>query len=422
MANPRADPNPYVSLGGPLGVSSRPNRLARVRAVLGEGRGYVLAAVAVGWLLVLGTRYVVPALLPGITAEFGVDNAAAGVAMTVVWGTYGLTQFPAGALVDRLGVRRLLVASVGLTAASMVAIGASPVYAVFLLACALYGLGSGVFGPTRGIAISKAFGEHDTTAIGATLAVGSLGAAALPAVSGVLAASLGWRLAAVVSVPLFAVTAVAMWRWLPADDPGADDPPASARGFAGDLAAAIRTRPIAVSTVAVVLVGFGFQGVVSFFPTYLVEVKELSGPTAASLFALVFVGGAAAQSVGGAVATRFGERPTLVALAAVSAVSLGALPFVEGVLPLAALAVVVGFRSGVVSINNAYTIGVLPESVQGSAWGFLRTAFFLITAGASTAVGALADVGLFDEAFLALAALTALSAVVYCWLPPRSAA
>lgn len=111
-----------------------------------------------------------------------------------------------------------------------------------------------------------------------------------------------------------------------------------------------------------------------------------------------------------AISKTFGEHDTAALGATLAVGSLGA----------AALPAVIGVRGGVIPVNNAYTIGVLPDEVRGTAWGFLRTAFFVATAGASTVVGALADRGLFDEAFLALAALTGLAAVVYCWLPPRS--
>jgi MFS family permease len=73
-------------------------------------------------------------------------------------------------------------------------------------------------------------------------------------------------------------------------------------------------------------------------------------------------------------------------------------------------------------VSNAYIIDILPPSVQGSAWGLLRTGFFLVGAGGSTVVGAFADRGLFDEAFFVLAALAAVATVLYARLPSRATA
>jgi MFS family permease len=73
-------------------------------------------------------------------------------------------------------------------------------------------------------------------------------------------------------------------------------------------------------------------------------------------------------------------------------------------------------------VSNAYVIDVLPPSVQGSAWGVIRTGLFLVGAGGSTFVGAFADRGLFDDAFFVLAGLAAVAAVLYLGLPSRTAA
>ena len=66
----------------------------------GEDRTGVLATIALGWFLSLGVRYLLPAVLPQIKAAFDIGDATAGLAITVVWVTYGAMQFPAGALAD----------------------------------------------------------------------------------------------------------------------------------------------------------------------------------------------------------------------------------------------------------------------------------------------------------------------------------
>jgi sugar phosphate permease len=60
--------------------------------------------------------------------------------------------------------------------------------------------------------------------------------------------------------------------------------------------------------------------------------------------------------------------------------------------------------------------------VQGSAWGLVRTVFFLVGATGSMFVGALADRGLFDESFYALAALTGVAALLFLRLPQSRSA
>jgi hypothetical protein len=70
----------------------------------GGGRGWTLLVIAVGWLFISGFRVVLPALLSTIKADFAVDNASAGFALTVLWLTYAGLQFPSDLVADRIGI------------------------------------------------------------------------------------------------------------------------------------------------------------------------------------------------------------------------------------------------------------------------------------------------------------------------------
>ena len=77
--------------------------LGPLRALWSEGRGIVLLAVSVGWLVSIGVRLVYPALLPSIRAALEFDLTSAGLVVTVLWACYALMQFPGGLLADRIG-------------------------------------------------------------------------------------------------------------------------------------------------------------------------------------------------------------------------------------------------------------------------------------------------------------------------------
>lgn len=411
-----------------------------VRSLRGEGRGWTLVVVASGWLLALGTRYLLPAILPQIKAEFGVANAAAGVAITLVWGAYALMQFPAGVLVDRIGERTLLSASLGLAAGSLVALSLSPVFVVFAASCGLFGLATGLYGPPRGTVLSRTYTESEGAAFGFTLAVGSIGSAALPYLASVLVGALDWRAVLALVIPPFLVVALAAWRVVPTTGPrpdadrgtegrvGVDDgddrasatEPPPVRELLTGLRAAVSRRSVSVSVAAITLLLFVLQGLTAFLPTYLIETKGLDQESAAGLFALFFLSGALFQWVGGTGADRYGDRAVLLGLCGFGVIPLLALPFVSGLLPLSVLTVLLGSRLGIAPVSNAYIIGVLPDAVQGTAWGALRTGFFLVASTGSVFVGVLADRGLFDASMLVLAGLTAIAAVLYVYLPSRT--
>lgn len=417
-------------------VDTRGTRLrAALRELHADGRGWTLLVVAVGWFFVLGLRFVIPALLPLITDDFPVSNAAAGGAITLLWVTYAFIQFPAGALVDRVGERRLLVASALVSAAGLAGYLGSVTFAVFLLATAAFGFGSGLYGPARGTVLTRTFPDRDGIAFGTVLAAGSVGAAVLPPLTTVLAGRIGWRAAIGLTVPAFLVVAVALWRRVPA---GTADDPVQADGDAGpedrrpetdggdalraDLAAirtAVASKGVALAVAAVTCMLFALQGLTAFLTTYLVEVKGLGEGTAGLLFGVVFVSGAIAQWLGGGLADRWGHGRVLALVSFLSVPPLIALPLLSGVLPLALVAATLGVRLSVGPVTNAYVVGLLPLEIRGTAWGFLRTGFFTVGAFGSTVVGAMADRALFAEAFFLLAALSALAGLLYLFLPAR---
>lgn len=389
-----------------------------VSPLRGDGRGWALSAIACGWLFILGTRITVPVLLPGIKATFGIDNTTAGFVVTVVWGAYALSQFPAGLLTERVGDRRVLLASLAVVTVSVGGLGLAPSFLPFLLVAALLGVGNGLFGPTRGTILSALYPDNASTAIGATLAVGSLGAAGLPVLAGVLLGRYGWRLTIAAAVPALALTTALAWRTIPLTNAvGASESPL---GRLRGISAAVRRRPVVLGVGGKTLRVFVFQGFTAFLPTYLIATKGADELAASVVLSAMFVSGALTQAGSGHLVSRYGTRAVLVALSAVSAASVLALPFLAGVPAAAAVVVVAGVQLGIAPVTNTYVIDALPEENRNGAWGLLRTAYFLVAATGSVFVGALADAGLFDGAFWILGGLLVVVACVFAFLPPLS--
>lgn len=383
-------------------------------------RTLLLAVIAFGWFLTLGMRFVVPAVLPQVKATFHIDNTTAGLAVSVIWVSYALTQFPAGVLINRIGERSLLAASLGVAGVGVASLALAPVVPVFLAACALFGFGTGLFGPSRGTALSNAFPDRPGTAFGVTLAAGSIGSATLPFLANRLLGWSGWRGAIVLTVPAFLGTAALTWAVVPANAiTESTDGDGSGENVRA-VASAVADRSVVAAVAGLTFVLFTFQGLTAFLPLYLMETKGFDQTTASAVFAVLFVSGAGYQLGVGRAADWLGPRPVLVALSVVGVVALAALPSVEGLAPIIALVVVLASRMAFAPITNSYVIGVLPEEVQGTAWGLLRTGLFVVGATGSSVVGAFADRGLFDEAFLVLAAVTAVAGVCYAALPADS--
>lgn len=385
-----------------------------VRRLQGGGTGWTLLVVALGWLFVNGFRVVLPALLPQVKADFAIGNASAGFALTVLWGMYALLQFPGGVAADRLGERTLLVTGMVLGTLSLASFYVAPVFALFLLACAGFGIGAGLFGTPRDMFLSKTFPEADNTAYSAAFAAGSLGAAVLPVVATELAARAGWRAAIAALLPVFGLLAVVLWRVLPRRTADANGGGLSARATARRTFGALADRSVLLGSGGMILFIFTYQALVSFLPTYLVEAKGLDQGLAAALFGLMFVVGALLQPVIGHLADHYGERATMLGVVLLATGTLLALPFLDRGTVLLVLVPLLGVRIGIGPVTSAYVVRNLPVSVQGTGWGLLRTAFFGLGATGSSVVGVFADAGFFDLGFVVLAGLTA--AIAPFWL------
>lgn len=384
--------------------------------VLRGETGWFLLVVAFGWFLTLGSRFLVPALLPIIKAEFALQNAGAGLIVTVIWLTYGGMQFPAGVLTDRVGERTLLVASSFLAAVSMVGFAVAPTYPLFLLAGAGFGTATGLFGPARGTALTKRFESFEGVAFGLVLGAGSVGTAVLPFAATLAADRYGWRIAVGALAPLFFLASLGTYLRVPASLPGGGRS-GTVREGVGRATAALRTRRVGVAVAAIVSMLFVFQGLTAFLTTYLTSVGTLTQSTAGGLFALLFLSGAVFQLGAGRLADAFGYRRVLVAVSLVSVPPLAGLVLASSLSWYAVVTLLIGVRLALGPLTNAYIIGAIPDDMKGAVWGFIRTGFFVLGAFGSVVVGTLADQGRFTAAIYGLAGLTLLGAVLYFLLP-----
>jgi predicted MFS family arabinose efflux permease len=377
----------------------------------------LLGAVAAGWFLVLGMRFVIPAVLPAIRDEFAVSNTTAGLAVTVLWLGYAAMQFPTGVYIDRVGERVLLVGSTLLSGVGLLGYLVSPTFALFVLATAGFGLGTGLYGPARGTLLSRTFDAREGVAFGTVMAAGSVGSAVLPFVAALLTTRYGWRVGLAGVAPLFLLVAVALW--LSVSDRETATGSRSLRADLRTVAGSLRNRPLALTVLGAMLMLFVFQAVTAFLTTYLVTTRSFTQGTAGTVLSVLFVGGALSQTVSGRLSDRYGSPKVLVGVCVVSAVPLALFPVLDGRVLVGVGAAAIGFRMSSGPLTNAYIVDVLPDAVEGTGWGLLRTCFFAIGSLGSTAIGAFADRGLFDLSFYVMAALTLLAGVVFLVLPRR---
>jgi predicted MFS family arabinose efflux permease len=265
--------------------------------------------------------------------------------------------------------------------------------------------------------LSRTYPDADSTAYGVTLAAGSLGAATLPSVATAIATRTNWRLAVVWIGPLLVLVALGVWRVRPPKQITAEKDRLTAGETVRRTLGALSDRSVLLASAVFLPFIFTYQALVSFLPTYLVELKGLDQGVTALLFGLLFVVGAITQPLAGHAADQYGERQSVLIVIALATVTLLVLPALDGVLTLAVVVPLLGVRIAIGPLVSAFIVRELPVAVQGTGWGFMRTFFFGIGATGSTVIGVFADAGLFDTGFLVLAALTGLTGVFWFLIP-----
>lgn len=385
-----------------------------------DGKGRILLAVSAGWFLSFGVRLIFPALLPTVREVFAMNLTVSGFLISALWFAYAIGQLPSGIIRDRIGDRKVLTLSTTVTAFTILVVSASTSVVLLFGATILFALSTALYGPSRYTVLTETFPKHNGLAVGITLSAGNVGNALLPAIAGVLAAAASWRLGFGFAVPLFAASALLLWRAIPASAGVTDtqDEEVSLAAIRG-LFDSIGSRPVLVTTGIQILAGFTWQGFAGFYVTYLVAIKDITPEIATFLFSSFFLVGVGVQIAAGAAVDRFGSRLSLMAVIGVLAPALFALPFAQGVLPLVAITIFMSSMLGIRPIANTYLVGILPEEQRGGSFGLLRTIFIMAASTGPITVGILADLGHFHEAFLLLGGTAFLAFLLSTRLPER---
>ena len=388
-------------------------------ALWSDGRGPILVAIAGGWALLNGSRMIFPVVLPQLREDFGLTLTTAGLLITVIWFSYAVGQVPGGVFADRYGERKTLTASVAVGTVGLAAVLVAPTALVLYAATAAMGLGYSLYPIARITALSDIYPERLGSALGVTMAGGDIGQAVLPPIAGVLTVAVAWRLGLGFVLPLLVLAVVVVWTTLPAKtrqtEMGGDLRLGDVRLILGKL------RTPTILTMALLLTVFVgvWQTFSAFYPTYLIDVKGLAPPVASGLFGLFFAFGVVAKPAAGLAYDSVGIRLSLPLVLSGSIVGLLLLPSARGVLPLAGVTVLISSMLGSGAIIQTYLADTIPEEIQGTGLGVVRSVGAGIGASGPVLFGAFAERGHFDEGYLVLGGLVAVVTVISLRLPPR---
>jgi len=374
-------------------------------------RGYsgrLLLVISLGWALLQAGRLSISPLLPDIAAELQISSAAAGFAITVVWGTYAVLQYPSGRLSDRLSRTTLLVSGLSLAAVGFLTLSAAPTYLTFLFGAVVIGVGVGLYPtPARGM-VSDLFVAKRGRAFGLHTGSGDVGGILAAGIGTVVLAVATWRAAFAPVAAVLLLIALLLHLW---SNEGYEL--ASVDLAVGDTFRRILGVPrLRWLLVAYALYAFTWQAATGFLPTYL-RAKELSPAIANAGLAVLFVVGAVVKPLSGALGDRV---PRGLLAPGVLLVAAGALVIVvlssTAVIALSGIAV---FAAGLMAyppVMQAYLMDSFPGDSMGGDLGAMRSVYIGIGSLGATYVGVVAQYVDYDTAFVGLVGCLLISSTV----------
>ncbi len=354
------------------------------------------------------TKNLFPPLLLPLREAFLIDNAQAGLLVTLVFFGYALARFPSGIMADHIGCTKTVLLGSAAMALSFLGVALSPGYPVMALLTFVLGVSSGVY-VTAGYTLAVIIGtrERAATATAAFESFGIIAAIASPALVTVFVLFLNWQLLFIVSGVLLAAVTAAFYRDR-RRSAAFEKEYAGQNGFAGRADRRL-SRPgekpagivkklwhearssstvfsdpmirrfIIWSTLVGGLGALSWTGINSFIPTFLVEERGYSYDMANAMFIIVAVAGLTAKIGFGWLADRFGNNPVLFSNLVLSVVLFIAMTLTFSHWPLIMILALLGAAClNTNTLINSYVLRNMPPRYQGAGFGLFSTAYTVV--------------------------------------------
>jgi MFS family permease len=342
-----------------------------------------LAACAAAAALLQMDGTIVTVALPSVGRELDVGSHTLAWVLTAYFLAYGLMLFPGGALVDRIGSRRVGLYGLAVFAAGAVVGALAGSFGVLIASRLIQGVGAGLVSPASlAGAVSGFPPERRGSALGIWGAGSGMANLVGPVVGGLLTVAIDWRACWWFFVPASAAAAWGLRRFVPATIHGDESPDA----------AGLRQRVVAAAALVAALTFVVMIGAFYLAQQYLQVAVGYSALGAAAALTLIAVLVGVAAPLAGRLSDERGEGPTLIAGFLLTALALGLLG-IPGV-PLdgpGALPLLVPFGLGIgllfVPASRA-ALNAVPQAKHGRVSSLLSTCRLLGAAAGSALAGA----------------------------------
>jgi len=282
----------------------------------------VIGLIGVAHLLSHVYHLSLPALFPLIHAMDGISYAQLGVLSSVFFVTSGLSQAPAGFLVDRVGARPVLIGGMFLITGASALLAFTHSYPPMVALAFLAGLGNSVFHPAD---FSILNGSVSELRIGRGLSIhgfgGYLGYAATPFCVYLMGSAIGWRYAMLIVGGTGLVVAAIMWALRGDLRDSVVDKGIKPQSFVNDLGVLFRPSAVLAFTFFAFM-AMGSIGLMTLGASTLIALFGMPAEDASLVISLQLTGSMAGILIGGFLADRYPRHDLMTAIVVSAAVAL----------------------------------------------------------------------------------------------------
>ena len=311
-------------------------------------------------------------LLPMIRQDFGLDYTQSGLLISAFSLSYGLSQFPAGWLADRLGPRLLLVIGISGVAMAGLLVGLSQSYSILLVCLVAMGIAGGGYHPAAPPLISAAVEPKNRgRAMGLHMLGGSIPFFLAPLIAVALTSLWGWRgsfiALAVPTILLGGVLYVVLGRRLKtrAVEYAAIDSTGRVAGAAHNNFH--KLAPFIIISTFAHAVTFCM---VAFIPLFLVDRFGLEKEAAAVFLSIFYSAGLWASLLGGILSDRLGSVPVVLTVCFITGPVIYLLNFMPAALGVGCILFVLGICNYIrTPVSETYLVSQTDEKNRSTVLG-----------------------------------------------------
>ena len=368
-----------------------------------------LICVSLAWFLVLSGRYSISNLLPEIAADLNFSWTAAGLAMTLMWLIYALTQFPSGILSDIKGRKIIILIAMSIFSISYVLVGLSVNFLMFFLALILLGFGTGAY-PAVGISmITDIFKTRRGKALGIRDSAGSLAYIA-PIIAASVAATYHWRSFFFLWAGICGISVIIFYKGTFESTTLPDKVSIKERVIDG--VKVFKSKNVQLVFVVNLLIAITWISYMSFFPSLLIVEKGFTAMQAAIALGILGLGGFIFKPIIGSLSDKYNKKIIILILCIITAFGTLAIIQIKNIYLIYLISFIPALATAIFPIISSHLMDRFEEKGRAGKLGFYRSLLIVLASPASSIIGILADNYNFIIPFYGISMILFLAAII----------